>query len=198
MPAPANKQTLRVQCRQRRQALPQNIRLPAITAFTARTIAFLAERTPEATCVGGYYPMPEEMDIRPLLQVMMAGGADVALPRITPQDTLSFKKTTTLMPDELVRHSAFRVMEPPMAWPDAVPQVLIVPLLGFDEGCHRLGFGGGYYDRAIASLRSANYKVVVVGAAFECQKLSKMPTEPHDARLDAVITEHAVYQPPKE
>jgi 5-formyltetrahydrofolate cyclo-ligase len=198
MPTPAKKQTLRVQCRQRRQALPQNIRLPAITAFTARTIAFLAERAPGAKCVGGYYPMPEEMDIRPLLQVMMASGANVALPLITPKNTLSFKKTTTLMPDELVRHPNFSVMEPPMAWPDAEPQVLIVPLLGFDDNCHRLGFGGGYYDRAIASLRAANYKVLVVGAAFECQKLSKMPSEPHDARLDAVITEHAVYQPPKE
>ena len=71
-------------------------------------------------------------------------------------------------------------------WPD----VLFAPVLAFDRRGGRLGQGGGFYDRTIADLR-ARGPLLVVGVAFAGQELPEVPLEPHDARLDAILTETA-------
>jgi 5-formyltetrahydrofolate cyclo-ligase len=67
----------------------------------------------------------------------------------------------------------------------ARPDWLFVPLLGFDRRGHRLGYGGGYYDRTLAILPGA----VAVGCAFACQEVDAVPATEYDARLRAVATE---------
>lgn len=73
--------------------------------------------------------------------------------------------------------------------PEAITLV-ITPLIGFDEALLRLGQGGGYYDRFLPLCKNA----FVAGLAFEAQKLSAVPSEPHDIPLDVVITEARVYR----
>ena len=65
-------------------------------------------------------------------------------------------------------------------------------MLAFDAGCWRLGYGGGFYDRSIASLRNSGHEVVVIGIAFAGQQVDKVPTGPHDIALDAVWTPDGV------
>jgi 5-formyltetrahydrofolate cyclo-ligase len=72
-----------------------------------------------------------------------------------------------------------------------VPEVLIVPLVAFDRRGYRLGYGGGYYDRTLAELRQAG-RVAAVGFAFAAQEVPEVPIGPHDAKLDAIVTEHGV------
>jgi len=77
--------------------------------------------------------------------------------------------------------------------PDAdemVPDLVLVPMLAFDRQGHRLGYGGGYYDRTIARLREVG-DVLAVGLAFSGQVRDELPVEPHDMHLDWIITESA-------
>lgn len=67
---------------------------------------------------------------------------------------------------------------------------IIVPVLGFDEAGNRLGMGGGWYDRFLAG----QAKALKIGLAFECQKVSLLPTETHDQPLDVIVTETAIYR----
>lgn len=74
---------------------------------------------------------------------------------------------------------------------EAVPDVLIVPLLAFDRHGGRLGYGGGFYDRTLFRLRAAG-PVRAVGYAYAAQQVASLPSEPTDAPLDAVVTEEGV------
>ena len=76
------------------------------------------------------------------------------------------------------------------ALPTDTFDVIVVPLLGFDEANNRLGMGGGWYDRFLARQPRA----LTIGLAFECQKVPLVPTEPHDQPLDVVVTEAHFYR----
>jgi 5-formyltetrahydrofolate cyclo-ligase len=80
----------------------------------------------------------------------------------------------------------------PVATPLVIPAVLVVPMLGFDKAGHRLGYGGGYYDRTLAELRPRG-PVLAVGFAFEAQRLDQpLPAEPTDQPLDILVTDAGV------
>ena len=73
------------------------------------------------------------------------------------------------------------------------PDVLLVPLLAFDERKCRLGYGGGFYDRTISALK-AKKSVFSLGVAYEAQKVEEVPTEETtDVALDAILTERTIY-----
>lgn len=73
--------------------------------------------------------------------------------------------------------------------PDDTFDLIVVPLLAFDESCHRIGYGGGWYDRFLASQPNA----LKVGVAFDVQLAESFPIEDHDIQLDMVITESSVF-----
>ena len=70
----------------------------------------------------------------------------------------------------------------------AHPDLIVVPLLAFDRRGGRLGQGGGFYDRTLAALRR-DRPVFALGLAYAGQELDEVPTDPHDQRLDAILTE---------
>lgn len=71
--------------------------------------------------------------------------------------------------------------------------VMIIPLVGFDEQCNRLGYGKGYYDAYLK-----HTKALKIGVAFECQKVDSIPVQPHDIVLDMIITEANIYKKMKD
>jgi 5-formyltetrahydrofolate cyclo-ligase len=81
-------------------------------------------------------------------------------------------------------------MAPVPSAPQSHPDLVIAPLLGFDRKGRRLGQGGGTYDRTLANLRAFG-RVFVLGLAYSGQEVDEVPAEPHDQRLDAVLTETA-------
>ncbi len=135
--------------------------------------------------VGGYWPVGSEIDPRPLLAALVKAGAVVALPRMQsragPVAYYIWRVGDALSAD------AFGVPAPPPLGQPVAPRLVLAPLLAFDRTGARLGQGGGHYDRIIPPLRA--HGAVVAGLAFAAQEVARAPAEPHDARLDWVVTE---------
>jgi 5-formyltetrahydrofolate cyclo-ligase len=132
-----------------------------------------------------YSPMRDELDCGPLVRRLGQAGVRILLPVVVgPAQPLEFREWTKapLVPD------GAGVLAPPPAAASARPDLVVVPLLAWDARGHRLGYGGGYYDRTLAALR-AEGPVLAVGLAFEGQRMDDLPHEPHDQKLDAILTE---------
>jgi 5-formyltetrahydrofolate cyclo-ligase len=151
--------------------------------FAARTAAFAgALAFPPHATIAGYWPIRGEADPRALMAALAARGHTLALPRIGAKDAaLSFRRWNE--GDALIdNHHA---IPEPRADADVVtPDILLVPLLAFDASGHRLGYGGGYYDRTLEALDAR-----AIGIAYAGQEVDALPHEAHDRRLDAVVTE---------
>ncbi len=136
--------------------------------------------------VAGYWPMAGEADVRPLLEALARRGCPVVLPAVVAKDQpLLFRRWHPGMPLEAGRHGTFH---PPPHSPALRPDLLLMPLLAFDRRGGRLGYGGGYYDRTLAALRGER-PATAVGIAYAAQEMDALPHEPHDQRLDWVVTE---------
>ena len=130
----------------------------------------------------------------PLLARLQEAGHRLALPAIA-EDGLLFR--SYLINDPLQR-GPLNTHEPFSTQALCQPDVILVPLLGFDDRLMRLGQGAGFYDRTLEKLRRAG-PVLAIGIAFSCQRSdTPIPSEPHDQPLDFVITEQRVYAAPLE
>jgi 5-formyltetrahydrofolate cyclo-ligase len=139
--------------------------------------------------VAAYWPIRDELDCRPVLTRLMDSGQPVCLPVVLgeeqPLELRLWEQGVPLYP------SGFGTLAPPDDAPRAEPDVILMPLLGFDRAGTRLGYGGGYYDRTLASMTK---RPRLVGFAFQAQELDFIPREPHDIPLDTLITEQGVLQ----
>lgn len=137
--------------------------------------------------VAGYWPIQDEIDVRPLLRRLADGGASLALPAVTGvHRRLAFRRWRIEIPLE---PDARGIMAPAASAQPAVPELVIVPLLAFDATGFRLGYGGGFYDATLKALRAERPATVAIGVAFAEQRLDGLPHESHDQVLDAVVTD---------
>jgi 5-formyltetrahydrofolate cyclo-ligase len=139
-----------------------------------------------------YKAMGAELDCEPLCQALSELGCQIALPVVVQRDSpLVFRvrrHADQLEPD------LNGVLAPPPSAPEVRPDLVIVPLLAFDGTGARLGQGAGYYDRTLEKLRGDGGPVMAVGLAYAGQELPHIPIQPHDQRVDAMLTEHG-YRP---
>ncbi|MFC7396292.1 5-formyltetrahydrofolate cyclo-ligase [Chelatococcus sp. GCM10030263] len=179
--------------------------LPARAAFAAEqgeaasaALATLALTLPElaipAAVVGGYWPIRGEADPRPLLAELQARGAVLGLPVVTGAGLL-FRRWDRGVP---LVSAGLGTLGPPAEAPLMTPSILFVPLAAFDRRCHRLGYGKGFYDHAIAQLTAAvpQPRLVTIGLAYAMQEVPHIPVEAHDRCLDAIVTERGVIRAP--
>lgn len=143
---------------------------------------------PPDAVVSGFWPLDNEIDIRPLLLALHARGHPIVLP-VTPKRglPLSFR---LWRPGDTMVAERFGTMRP--IGEERSPTFLLVPLLAFDRRGGRLGYGAGYYDRTL-SLLSPRF---ALGCAFAAQEVPKVPMGPNDVRLDAVATERELIHCP--
>ncbi len=174
-----DKSQLRKAARARRKTLAREGFALAITPY-AEDLGLAP-----GTVVGGYHAHHDEADPALLLARLVEMGCAIAFPRVAGKDQpLEFHH----VPDgEVLEPGSFGIPEPLGHWPRAMPDVLLVPLLAFDAEGHRLGYGGGFYDRTLAAL-----KVPAIGIAYAGQELDSIPHETHDRTLDMVLTEQGV------
>lgn len=161
----------------------------ATRAVAAATTHLLAEiGPPEGRSIAGYLPIRTEIDPRPAMTVLHQMGARIGVPVIAgPGLPLDFRLWT---PDVALIPGPFGAMIPESGdW--ITPDTLIVPLVGFDAACNRLGYGGGFYDRTLARLAGLG-PLRAIGLAYSAQELPPLPVEPTDVALDAIVTEAGV------
>lgn len=135
--------------------------------------------------VSAYAAMGSEIDAFPLLMRLSMGGFRLCLPVITPLGSPLLFRAWAL--DDVLVPRKWGIREPADIAAVAEPDVLLVPLLAFDAGGARLGYGGGYYDRTITKLRAVK-PIVAIGLACDEQEIVSVPVEAHDQRLDWVLT----------
>ena len=176
----AAKAAARKLAREKRATLA-NIEAPARLAK-----AMLAQHAPpKGAIIAGYWPMGDEMDPRPLMLALAAGGHAMALPVTPPRgQPLAFRAWA---PGAALRPGPMGTSEP-VAGEELRPDVLLVPLLAFDRAGRRLGYGGGYYDRTLATLPGAK----AIGIAYAGQEMPEVPAGPQDMRLPLIATEDSV------
>ncbi len=157
-------------------------------AFAKRIVEIGAGLAAEhhAESVSGFWPIKDEVSTLPLLEALARQNIVTALPVMAGRDQpLTFR---AWKPGEPLAEAKMKIMEPPQSAPEVLPDLLFVPLAGFDRQGGRLGYGAGYYDRSLAKLRALK-KILAVGVGFGVQELQDLPQEPHDEPLDYVLTE---------
>ena len=174
----------------RRQALDRRRDVDAATraALSARLAAVglaWAQRW-RPSVVAAFSSIRDEPDTAPLLAALQAHGFVTALPAAAARSTpLIFRLWRAGEP--LIR-GPLGASEPTEAAAPVDPDLLFVPLAAFDRRGHRIGYGAGHYDRALKRLRAAK-PVRAVGVAYAVCEIDLMPDEPHDQRLDFILTE---------
>ena len=146
---------------------------------------------PELGPVSGYAPIRDEIEPGGVMSRLRMAEAKLCLPVVKGKDEpLIFRAWTFGDPLE---KDVFGIYAPGEHAAEVTPRMLLIPLLGFSPEGGRLGYGAGHYDRTLKALR-AQGEVIAIGLAFEVQRVWDLPLEPHDERLDWVVTESAAYQ----
>jgi 5-formyltetrahydrofolate cyclo-ligase len=133
--------------------------------------------------VGFYWPFCGEINVRPFIELLLKNGGSAALPVVVAkQQPLQFR---IWKPGILLTRGVYNIPHPREG--EAVqPDVLIVPLVGFDPACYRLGYGGGFYDR---TLSAAKKKTLTIGVGFEMARLETIRPQSYDIPMDFIVTE---------
>jgi len=141
---------------------------------------------------GFYWPFRGEMEVLPLVHRFLAEEGTVALPMVVARSQpLTFRLWT---PGCRMDTGVFGIPYPAESR-DVIPDTLVVPLVGFDDGCYRLGYGGGYYDRTLAA---AETKPLCIGIGFASLRLKTIWPQQYDVPMDYVVTEAETIRRPVE
>lgn len=181
----AEKKSLRERTLAERAALSEPVRAEASAAIAAR-LGALPELA-RARAILGYAAFGTEVDLEPYLATRLAGGSQIYLPWVDGEE-LRVAPVPDL--DHALAPGWRGVREPSRHWrrdTDArVLDAVVVPGVAFDRRGHRLGYGGGHFDRVLARLRPGTF---VVGVAFDAQLVDAVPVADHDVPVNVVVTE---------
>ena len=191
------KVALRKQAATRRRELTTSD--PDAAARLAAQADIIAEHTRDSAKTGGnggggegaavvaaYMPIRSELSPLPLVTALIGRGLVTAMPETPePGQPLVFRRWA---PGEALVDGPYGTQQPPPTAEILTPGVVLAPMLAFDAGCRRLGYGGGFYDRTLGALRAAGRAVTAIGIAFDGQLVDKVPVGPYDIALDAVLT----------
>jgi 5-formyltetrahydrofolate cyclo-ligase len=191
----------------RRQVISRRAALDRKTLDAAAgTVRGRLATTPEfqrAQRISAYWPVRGEMDVRPVIETAIERGKAVYLPVLASRAGVDEAKGLVFAPygpDVAMVADKYGIPEPDVG-PERLIEaseldLAIVPLVLFDSAGHRVGMGGGYYDRAFAFRNEAGggETPVLVGAAHSFQRVDALPPEPWDVALDIVVTDDGLWR----
>ena len=152
-------------------------------------ISFLKINKLNFKSIGGYYPSNYEIDDLNILDLLEKKNFKVSLPIIKKDNQMNFYSWSRNDP---LKINKFGIPEP-VSSKIFYPDILLVPLVAYDSSLNRLGYGGGYYDRYIEKIEKIK-KVIKIGLAFSFQKISSIPINQYDKKLDFIVTEKEILQ----
>jgi len=154
--------------------------------FSFDKIFFLIKKnfSTKKLSIAGYYPSDFEVNILDFLSQANRKNFKIALPVIKKNYKMLFKYW---LPNEPLYVNNYGILEPKKQNITLKPDVILVPLVAFDRNLNRIGYGKGYYDRALQQL-SVKKKILTIGIAFSFQECSFIPKNRHDYNLDCILT----------
>ena len=157
--------------------------------LSARIVAHAGAALPRSGVAAFCWPIRHEPDVRKLLEKWMAAGVRAALPVVVAENAaLRFREWG---PDSELARDRYGIPTPTAGdW--LLPDLILLPLNGFDAAGYRLGYGGGYFDRTLAALTP---RPLAVGVGFAINRLESIRPEAHDQRLDWIVTENGAFRP---
>ncbi|MCY7353964.1 MAG: 5-formyltetrahydrofolate cyclo-ligase [Lysobacter sp.] len=183
----ADRNALRSGLRQLRRAIPAAQRIAAAEAVADRLLCLLF--APVEGYVAGYWALDGEIALH-AWQLRLPPSVIYCLPVLHEDDRLRF---APWRPGDALVSNRYGIPEPDVASTSLLDadamQLVAVPTVGFDAQCHRLGMGGGWYDRSFAFLQSRPAPPWLAGVAFSAQRIDALSAQPWDVRLDAICTE---------
>jgi 5-formyltetrahydrofolate cyclo-ligase len=183
----ASKITIRKHALEKRDLVSATEAHEAASAIKAAALELVRRLSGDARpVVALYWPIRSEVNTRPLIEALHAKGYPVLLPAMTAvRQPLHFRAFT---PGDELEKGPFGLSEPAPGRPEGRPDIVFAPLAAFDRRGVRLGYGGGIYDATLLALRAGG-PVTAIGLAYALQESDAIPAEPHDQRLDVIITE---------
>ncbi len=182
-----DKTVMREQYRQRRADITANTQAKNTLADTVAR--YLTDFISKPSLISGYIPIRDELDIRPSMQALHAAGHQLALPKPLQDQRMIFTHW-----DGSTQSLTAGVFQIPVSTGDVcIPDVILLPLLAFTRSGDRLGYGRGFYDRAIAALRQNGWQGLCIGTAYALQEADFLPVDPFDQRLDCIVTENGLW-----
>ena len=139
--------------------------------------------------IAGYYPSNYEVDILNFLYKASKKKFRIALPVIKSSNRMSYKPWVYKEP---LYVNKFGILEPKNSKKKIIPDLIMVPLVAFDNHLNRIGYGKGYYDRSLKKNKKINKNAITLGIAYSFQKCARIPVNKYDFKLDYIFTERGI------
>ena len=139
--------------------------------------------------IGGYYPSNYEVNILRFLEEASKKKFKITLPVIESSNKMSFKLWIFKEP---LYVNQFGILEPKNLKRKIIPDLIMVPLVAFDNRLNRIGYGKGYYDRSLRKVSKIKKNVIFLGIAYSFQKCTQIPVNNNDFKLDYIFTEKGI------
>jgi len=141
-------------------------------------ISFLKININNINTLGGYYPSNHEINDLEILGLLEKKNFKISLPVVKKNNQMDFFKWSKNDPLKINKYGIPEPVSSKIFYPD----ILLVPLVSYDNDFNRLGYGGGFYDRYIEKIEKIK-KVIKIGLAFSCQKLKNIPINQYDKKF---------------
>ena len=160
-----------------------------LTISSIKLFKFLKKKKLNPYIIGGYYPFNYELDILNILEKFEKKNYIISLPKISKNNQMDFFKWSFKEPLKINKYGIPETTSNEKIFPN----ILLIPLVGFDDQFNRLGYGGGYYDRYLSKVQD-KHRIIKIGVGFSFQKIKNIPVNRHDKKLDSIITEREIIE----
>ena len=140
--------------------------------------------------ISSYYPSSFEVNTLKLFEIRFVKKLKIFLPVINRNNSMNFYKWKK---NGVLRINHFGMLEPALLRDHVIPDIMLVPLLAFDNQNNRLGYGGGFYDRYLNKYLKKYNNILTIGIAFSFQKHHKIPVLNNDVKLNYILTEKGIF-----
>ncbi len=158
-------------------------------SFFDPLINLIGKRFNKNIIISSYYPASYEVNTLELFEKDLIKNCKILLPTLKKKNTMYFQEWKK---NDILKINKFGMLEPAVSTARVVPDIMLIPLLAYDDNYNRLGYGGGFYDRYLNKYLKKYKKILRIGIAFSFQKHHKIPTSNKDVKLNFVLTERGL------